>query len=46
MKEKDNFQNRKKYFKAKIPTKIPNRKWAKDLNEHFMKKVYTWPLNT
>ena len=65
MKEKDNFQNRKKYFKAKTPTKnsypkhrqfeqlnsknktkIPNKKWAKDLNGQFMKKTYTWPLST
>ena len=27
-------------------TKIPNKKWAKDLNGHFMKKAYRWPLST
>ena len=27
-------------------TEIPNRKWAEDLNGHFMKKAYIWPLST
>ena len=43
---KNSSPERIKQLNIKKKTKIPNRKWAKDLNEHFMKKVYTWPLNT